>query len=152
MHLDLVPLLFHLSLVPVEALLVLADKGMLPPVGLLLLLPLHRVLLGLMLLHLTGLDAAPPDVELVLAQLALQAPLLGVGTAYVVLELSLGVGLVGAALPGAGVADVGVNRLYVSLPITSLAKALLAMLTLESPDILMNSLIMPFEILRRAVL
>ena len=71
MHLDLVPVLLHLSLVPVEALLVLADVGMVPPVSLLLLLPLHGVLLGLVLAHLSGEEIAPPDVELVLAQLTL---------------------------------------------------------------------------------
>ena len=71
MHLHLVSVLLHLSLVPVEAPLVLADVGVVPPVGLLLLLPLHGVLLGLVNVHLAGLDAAPPDVELVLAQLTL---------------------------------------------------------------------------------
>ena len=119
MHLHLVPLLLPLSLVPVEALLVLADEGMVPPVGLLLLLPLHRVLLGPMLVHLPWVDTAPPDVKLVLAQLTLKTPLLCVGTAYVVLEVGLGLGLVGAALPGAGVADVGVNTFNVLLPVTS---------------------------------
>ena len=76
MELLLVPVLLHLCLVPVEALLVLADEGMVPPVGLLLLLPLHGVLLGLVVVHLIGVEAAPPDVKLVLAQLALEAPLL----------------------------------------------------------------------------
>ena len=89
--------LLHLSLVPVEALLVLAHERMVPPVGLPLLFPLHRVLLGLVLLHLPRVDAAPPDVKLVLAQLALQAPLLGVGTSYVVLDISLLAGGPGAA-------------------------------------------------------
>ena len=143
MHLDLVPVLLHLSLVPVEALLVLTDVGMLPPVGLLLLLPLHGVLLGLMLVHLLGEEAAPPDVKLVLAQLTLQAPLLGVGTAHMVLDLTFLTSGPGAALPGAGVADVGVDSLHVRLPTTSLAKALLTMFTLESPDLVMNSLNVP---------
>ena len=81
------PLLLHLSLVPVEALLVPADEGMVPPVGLLFLLPLHGVLLGPVLVHFLGVDAAPPDVKIVLAQLTLEAPLLGVGTPDVVLKL-----------------------------------------------------------------
>ena len=71
MHLHLVSILLHLSLVPVEAPLVLADVGVVPPVGLLFLLLHHGVLLGLVHVHLNGLDAAPPDVKLVLAQLAL---------------------------------------------------------------------------------
>ena len=140
MQLDLMSFLLHLSLIPVEALLELADEGMVPPVGLLLLLPLHRVLLGLVPVHLIWVNTAPPDIKLVLAKLALQAPLLGVGTAHVVLELKLAVGLVGAALPGAGVADVGVNRFDVHLPVTYGTKALLAILTLEGPDLVMNSL------------
>ena len=139
MHLDLVPLLLHLSLVPVEAPSVLADERMLPPVGLLLLLPLHWVLLGPVLLHLIGLDAAPPDGKLVLAQLTLKTPLLGVDFAYVVLEVGLGLGLVGAALPSAGVADVGVNTFNVPLPVTQLAKALPTLLALESSYLFMNS-------------
>jgi hypothetical protein len=76
MYLDFMSVLLHLSLVPVEAPVVLADEGMVFPVGLLLLLPLHAVLLGPVLLHLLGVEAAPPDVKLVLAQLALEAPLL----------------------------------------------------------------------------
>ena len=119
MHLNLVPLLLHLSVVPVQALLVLADERMVPPVSLLLVLPLHGVLLGLVLVHLSGEEAAPPDIKLVFAQLALEAPLLGVGTAYVVLDCTLLTSGPGAALPGAGVADVGVNRLHVLLPVTS---------------------------------
>ena len=87
MHLDLVPVLLHFSLVPNEALLVLADKGVVLPVGVLLLLPLHRVLLGPVFVHLSWLDTAPPDVKIVLAQLTLEAPLLGVGTPDVVLKL-----------------------------------------------------------------
>ena len=87
MHLHLVPILLHLSLVPVEALLKLADEGVVPPVDLLLLLPLQGVLLGPVIVHLLGVEAAPPDVKLVLAQLTLPAPLLCVGTAYVELNL-----------------------------------------------------------------
>ena len=52
--------------------------------------------------HLPRVDAAPPDVELVLTHLTL----LSVGSRNVVLEPGLGVGLVGAELPGAGVANV----------------------------------------------
>ena len=42
--------------------LVLADVGMLPLEDLLLLLPLNRVLLGFVIVHLIGEEAAPPDV------------------------------------------------------------------------------------------
>ena len=84
-----------------------------------------------------------PPLHGVLLGLALQAPLFSVCTAYVVLEQGLGVGLVGAALPGAGVANVGVNTLHVLLPVTSLTKAHLAMFALESSDLLMNSLNVP---------
>jgi hypothetical protein len=85
MHLDLVPVLLHFSLVPAEELLVIADKGVVLPVGSLLLLPLHGVLLGPVLVHLSWEDIAPPDVKLVLSQLTLDALLLGVGTPEVVL-------------------------------------------------------------------
>ena len=139
MHLHLVPILLHLSLVPVEALLKLADEGVVPPVDLLLLLPLQGVLLGPVIVHLLGVEAAPPDVKLVLAQLTLPAPLLCVGTAYVELNLTLPGSGPGAALPGAGVADVGVNTFNVQLPVTSLAKALSTMLALKSSDLVMNS-------------
>ena len=138
MHLDLVPVLLHLSLVSVLTLLVLADIGMVLPVGLLLLLPLHRLLLGPVLIHLPGKEAAPPVVKLVLAQLALQAPLFSVGTPYMVLELGPCVGLVGAALPRAGVASVVVDNFHVPLPVTSLCKALVTLYTFESPDLVMN--------------
>ena len=65
------PLSLHLSLVPVEAPLEAADEGVVPPVRLLILLPLPGVLLGLVPVHLPRVDTAPPDVKLVLAQLAL---------------------------------------------------------------------------------
>ena len=67
---------------------------MVPPVGLLLLLPLHRVHLGLVLVHLTREEATPRGVQLFLAQFVLQTPLFSVGTAYMVLELSISEGLV----------------------------------------------------------
>ena len=113
MHLHLVPILLHLSLVPVEALLKLADEGVVPPVDLLLLLPLQGVLLGPMPIHLLGVDAAPPDGKLVLAQLTLPAPLLGVNTTDVELNHALLFSGPGTALPGAGVAEVGVDSLQV---------------------------------------
>ena len=106
MHLHLVSVLLNLSLESFEALLVLADEGVVLLVGLLLLFPLHGVLLGLVHVHLAGLDAAPPDVELVLTQLALKAPLLSVCTSYVELYKTLLDSGPGTALPGAGVADV----------------------------------------------
>ena len=83
------PIHLHLSGEHITALLVLADKRMVLPIGVLLLLPLNRMLLGLMLVHLPWLYAAPPDVELVLAQLALPAPLLGVDTSDVDLYMFL---------------------------------------------------------------
>ena len=148
MHLHLVSVLLHLGLEPVETLLVLADEGMVPPVGLLLLLPLHGVLLGPVLVHLLGVDAAPPDVKLILAQLTLPAPLLSVDTAYVELNPTFLVSGPGTALPGAGVADVGVNTFNVLLPVTSQPKALPTLITLKSPDLLMNS----FDVLGESVL
>ena len=123
--------LLHLGPKPVEAPLELAHKGVVPPVGLLLLLPLHRVLLCPVLVHLTREDAAPPDVQLVLAQLALQAPLLCVGPSSVVLDLPLLVSCPVTVWPGAVVANVQVNSLNVYLPGTSTAKALPTVLTLE---------------------
>ena len=58
MHLLLVPVHLHLGGEPVTAFLVLADERMVLPVGLLLLLPLHWMLLGLVLVHLPWIDAA----------------------------------------------------------------------------------------------
>ena len=132
MHFPLMPLHLHLGPKPVVAPLVLAHVGVVPLVGILLLLPLHGMLPLPVPVHLPGMDAAPPDVHLVLAQLALDAPLLCVGTASVVLDLGLLVGGPGAASPGAGVADVEVDTLDVCLPVTSLAKALVTMFTLEA--------------------
>ena len=145
MKLLLMPLPLHLSLVPIEAPFEAADEGVVSPVGLLILLPLHGMLLGLVLVHLPRVDTAPPDVELVLTYLTLQAPLLGVGTTNVVLEAGLGVGLVGAALPGAGVANVGVHRLHVLLPVPSFTKTLAAMLTLKSSYFIMHSVGVPVK-------
>ena len=138
MHLDLVPVLLHLSLVSVETLLVFADIWMVPHVGLLFLLPLNGVLLGPVLVHFSWVNAAPPDVKLVFTQLTLQAPLLGVGTTNVVLEVVLSECLVGAALPGAGVASFRVDNLHVPLPVTSLPKTLVTKFTFKSPDLVMN--------------
>ena len=140
MHLHLMSILLHLSLVPFKALLELADEGVVPPVGILFLLPLHGLILGLVLFHLAREEASPPDVKLVLTQLTLQAPLLGVGTANVVLDISLPCTGPGAALPGAGVADVGVGSLHMNLPHTRMPKTLPTMFTLESSDLLMHIL------------
>ena len=98
MHLLLVPVHLHLGGEPVTAFLVLADERMVLPVGLLLLLPLHGMLLGLVLVHLPWIDAAPPGVKLVLAQLALPAPLLGVDSSDVYLDQALLSASPGAAL------------------------------------------------------
>ena len=140
MHLPFVPLLLHLALKPVEACPVLAHKWVGLHVGLLLLVPLHGMPLGLVLVHLPGEDATPPDVHLVLAQLALDAPLLCVGTASVVLDIALLSAGEHAVGPGAGVADVKVDTLNVYLPVTSQAKALVTMFTLEGSDLVMNCL------------
>ena len=78
---------------------------MVPPVGLLLLFPLFIVLLGPVLVHLSWEEATPPDVELVLAQLTLKVPLLGVNATSVVIEMSLSNSLMITLGPGAGVAD-----------------------------------------------
>jgi hypothetical protein len=83
------PVLFHLCPEPLLAPHVTTDEGVVAFVGHLFLLPLHWVLLGPVLVHLARVDAAPPDAQLVLTQLALQAPLLGVGTTSVVLQTSL---------------------------------------------------------------
>ena len=79
------------------------------------------MIIGLVLVHLTREEAAPHGVQLVLAQFALQAPLLSVGTAYMVLELGTSEGLLGTALPGAGVADVFMDNFNVLLPVIILS-------------------------------
>ena len=84
---------------------------MVPPVGLLLLFPLFIVLLGPVLIHLSWEEATPPDVELVLAQLTLKVPLLGMSATSVVFEFRRIVSLVNTPWPGAGVADVEVDSL-----------------------------------------
>jgi hypothetical protein len=68
-------------------------------------------------------DAAPPDVKLVLAQLALEAPLLGVCTANVKLDFRHLASGPDTALPGAGVADVGVDIFNMPLPVSSHCKS-----------------------------
>ena len=74
--------------------------------GLLLLLPLHGMVYGLMLVHLPWLDTSPPDALLVFTQLALPAPLLGVDLAYVVRHLVLPPRSEATpTTPGAGVAE-----------------------------------------------
>ena len=140
------PVHLYLGGEPVTALLVPADERMILPVGLLLLLPLHWMLLGLVLVHLPWSDAAPPDVKLVLAQLALPAPLLGVDLSDVYLDLALLTECDTAALPpGAGVADEGVHSVDVDLPVTSIPKTLEAEITLESFYLLVHSLDVPLQ-------
>ena len=139
MKLLLMPLPLHQSLVPIEAPFEAADEGVVSPVGLLILLPLHGMLLGLVLVHLPRVDTAPPDVELVLTHLTLKAPLLGVGTTNVILEMGFGGCLVATVLPSAGVANVRVDDIHVLLPVASFPKALVAMLTLKSSNFVMNS-------------
>lgn len=96
MHIHLMSVALNLGSESVKAPLVPADERVVPLEGLLLLLPLNRVLLGPVIVHLGGVDAAPPDVQLVFTQLALQGPFLGVCTTLVNLQVCLGVGLVGA--------------------------------------------------------
>ena len=139
MHLPLMPVLLYLGPKPVEALLEGADEWVVPLVCLLLLLPLQLVLLGPMLVHLSREDAAPPDTQLVLTQLTLQAPLLCVGTPSVVLDLSLLVRGPVAVWPGAGVANVEMDTFNVFLPVDSLAKALITVLTSEGSNLFMDS-------------
>ena len=142
------PIHLHLSGEHITALLVLADERMDLPEGLLLLLPLNWMLLGLVLVHIPWLDAAPPDVELVLAQLALPAPLLGVNLYDVGLDLALRTECRTAALPpGAGVADEGVHRVGVPLSFTSLTETLAAEFTLESFYLLVHSLDVNLQVL-----
>ena len=66
---------------PFLTLLDLAYVWMVLPEGLLLLFPFHGMVLGLVLVHLPWVDTSPPDPLLVLTQLALPAPLLGVDLA-----------------------------------------------------------------------
>ena len=135
------PVHLYLGGKPVTALLVPADERMVLPVGLLLLLPLHWMLLGLVLVHRPWMDAAPPYVELVFTQLALPAPLLGMNLFDVFLDLRLPTECRTAALPpGAGVADEGVNSVDVLLPATSSTEGLVALVALKSSYLLVHSL------------
>ena len=76
-----VPVYFHFGGEPLPTLIDLTHVWMLFPERLLLLLPLHGVVLGLVLLHHPWLDTSPPDPLLVFTQLALPAPLLRVDSA-----------------------------------------------------------------------
>ena len=146
MHLLLMPVHLHLSGEPVTALLVLAGERMVFPVGLLLLLPLHWMFLGLVPVHLHWVDAAPPDVELVLAQLALPAPLLGVDSSLVDFNHALVRASPGTPLPpSAGVADEGVNSVDVLLPATSMTEGLVALVALKSSYLLVHSVDVPLQ-------
>ena len=76
-----VPINFHFGSKSLPILLHLADVRVRLSEGLLLLLPLHGMILCLMLVHLPWEETSPPDALLVITQLALPAPLLGVDTA-----------------------------------------------------------------------
>ena len=146
MHLLLVPVHLHLSGEAINALLVLADERMLLSVGVLLLLPLNWMLLGLVIVHQPWSDATPPDVELVLAQLALPTPLLGEDLSDVDLDLALPTECRTATLPpGAGVTDEGVHSIDMDLPITSLTKILVAVFTIEGFYLLVHCLDVPLQ-------
>jgi len=100
-----VPIYFHFGGKPLPTFLNLAHVWMVLPVSLLLLLPLHGMVLGPMLVHLPWLNASPPDTLLVLAQLALPAPLLSVDLANMVWQPILPpCSVATATTPGAGVA------------------------------------------------
>ena len=136
----LVSVHLHLGSKPVTTLLVPADKGVVSPVNLLFLLPLHGMLLSPVFLQLPWVDATPPDVELVFTKLTLPAPFLSVNSSFMNLHSSLLSASPGTAFPpGAGVADEEVDGIDVLLPVGSRAKALLAMLALESLYFLVNS-------------
>ena len=79
-----VPVNFHFRSEPFLTPFNLAHVWMILPEHLLLLLPLHGMVLGLMLFHRPWEDTSPPDPLLVLTQLALPAPLLGVDLANMV--------------------------------------------------------------------
>ena len=84
-----VPVNFNFRGEPFFTLPDLAHMRMLLPEQLLLLLPLHWMVLGLVLVHPPWRNASPPDTLLVLTQLALPAPLLGVDLANMVWQLIL---------------------------------------------------------------
>ena len=112
-----VPVNFNFRGEPFFTLLDLAHMRMLLPEQLLLLLPLHWMVLGLMLLHLSWIDASPPNTLLVLTQLALPAPLLGVNSSNMEWYLLLLPCTVATSTtPGTGVADAKVNSLDMFLP------------------------------------
>ena len=90
---------------PFLTLLDLAYVWMCLPEGLLLLLPLHWMVLGLVLLHLPWKKASPPDTLLFLTQLALPAPLLGVDLPNMIWQPVLPhCSVATSTTPGAGVA------------------------------------------------
>ena len=101
-----VPVNFHLCSEPLPTLLYLAYMRMCLSEGFLLLLPLYRMILLLVLVHLSWVDTSPPDALLVFTQLALPAPLLGVDTAHMVWQASLPPCSIAApTTPCTGVAD-----------------------------------------------
>ena len=141
-----VPINFHFRGEPFSTLPNLTHVWMFLPKGLLLLLPLHGMVLGLVLLHLRWMNASPPDSLLVLTQLALPAPLLGVDSSNMVWQLILPpCSEATPTTPGAGVAKAKMDSLDMSLPVTSLTKTLPAVITLEGFDLIVNCLDMTGE-------
>merc|ERR1719369_1688739 len=112
---------------------------MLFPVGLLLFLPFHGMVLGLMLIHLPWMNASPPDTLLVLAQLALPAPLLGVDLSNMIWQPFLPPCSVATpTTPGTGVTEAKVESFNMPLPMCSLTKTLPTVFTLERFDLVVN--------------
>ena len=101
-----VPVNFNFRGEPFFTLPDLAHMRMLLPEQLLLLLPLHWMVLGLMLLHLSWIDTSPPDTLLVLTQLAFPAPLLSVDSSNMEGQPTLpSCSVAATTAPGTGVAD-----------------------------------------------
>ena len=101
-----VPVNFNLGSKPLPTLLHLTDIRVRLSEGLLLLLPLYRMVLRLMFVHLPWEETSPPDTLLVFTQLALPAPLLSVDLANMVWQPILPpCSEATTSTPGAGVAE-----------------------------------------------
>ena len=143
----IVPVYFHFGSKSLPALLNFTHEWMSLPERLLLLLPLHWMTLGLVLVHLPWLDASPPDTLLVLAQLALPAPLLGVDLTDMVWQTILpACSEPTPTTPGTGITEAKVESIGVFLPITCRTKRLPAMITLERFNLFVNCLDVPGKI------
>ena len=103
------PLNFNPRCKPLKTFFVAANVGMLLPILLLFLLPLHRVILCLVFIHLSWIDTSPPNTLLVLTQLTFPTPLLRVDLTNVELYIAFVSKCEFTSVPSAGITNTKVD-------------------------------------------